>query len=102
MQGEAEGPRNVTGHLPDLFSNKELNKFKFILLSVGMMTTTTTHLHVCHLQAEAGVVVAEGAMPIHQITMDMKTIMMTTMATTIMTTVVAMKTLTTATKMCTA
>lgn len=67
-----------------------------------MMTITTIHLHVCPHQAEGGVVVGEGAMPIHQITMDMKTTMTTTMATTIMTTVVAMKTLTMAMKMCTA
>lgn len=67
-----------------------------------MMTTTTTHLHVCPHQAEAGAGVAGGAMPIHQITMDMKTTMMTTMAMTITTTVAAMKTLTTAMKMCTA
>ncbi len=67
-----------------------------------MTTTTTTHLHACPHQAEAGVVGAEGAMPILQITMDMKTTMMITTATTIMTTVVAMKTLTTAMKMCTA
>lgn len=98
MQGEG----NVTGQLPDLFSHGELIKCNTILPSAGMMTTTTTHLHACRHQAEAGVVVAEGAMPIHQITMDMKTTMMTTMATTIMTTVVAMKTLTTATKMYTA
>lgn len=100
MQGEGQG--HVTGQRSDLVSYEEVIICNPILISAGMMTTTTTHLHACPHQAEAGVVVAEGAMPIHQITMDMKTTMMTTMATTIMTTVVAMKTPTTATMMCTA
>lgn len=100
MQGESERRRHMTGQLPDsLLDRESLNP---VLLSAGMMTTTTTHHHACHHLAGVGVVVAAGAMHTHQITMDMKTTMMTTMATTIMTTVVAMKTLTTATKMCTA
>ena len=69
---------------------------------VDMMTTTTIHLLACRHQGEAEVVVAEGAIPIHLITMVMRTTMMTTMVTTIMTTAVATKTLTTATKTYTA
>lgn len=92
----------MTRLLPDFFSHKERIKCNSILPSAGMTTTTTTHLPACRHPAEAGVVVAEGAMPILQITMDMMTTMMTTMAMTITTTVVAMKTHTTATKMCTA
>lgn len=97
MRGESE----TSDWSADVFSFKESTAWSDIFFFPGMMTTTTIHLHACLRRAEAGAVVAEGAMPIHLITMAMMTTTMTTMATTIMTTVVAMKTLTTATKTCT-
>lgn len=67
-----------------------------------MTITTITRLHVCPPQAEAEVVVVEGATLIHPTITDMKTTMMTTMVTTITITVEDTKTLIMVMMMCTA
>lgn len=96
MAGESDGAMYLVICLTDFHEKHQIQ----LLHSAGMTTTTITHLLACHHQAEEGVVVAEGAMPIPLITMAMRTIMMIIMATTIMTTVVAMRTLTMPMKMC--
>lgn len=67
-----------------------------------MTITIITRLHVCPRQAEAEVVVVEGAMLIRQTIMDMKTTMTITMVTTITITVEATKTLIMVMTTCTA
>lgn len=88
--------------LVDFSSGEEFYECNTVQLFAGMTITTIIHPHVCPHQAEAEVVVVEGATLTHQTIMDTKTTMMTTMVTTIMITVEDMKTLIMVMMMCTA
>lgn len=88
--------------LVNLSSDAESYERNTVLVFTGTTITIITRLHGCPRQAEAEVVVVEGAMLIRLTIMDTKTTMMTTMVTTTTITVEDMKTLIMVMMTCTA